>query len=108
MMVPGMPMYPPGMNVVVNNLASDEVKICLHGHPLKTMNLGQLKKLNSKYSSGADCRGKGFYGCRTWGKNPDLERSNPADVIYHCADCEYDLCEKCYNFYGNKSHGHLL
>ena len=72
------------------------------------MDLGHLAQLNSKYNSGADCRGKGFYGCRTWGKRSDIERNDHNEMLYHCADCEYDLCEKCYSFYGNKTHGHVL
>ena len=100
----GMPMQAPQQ---VLGLAPDEFLLKLHPHPLKRQTLGELRKTCGGHST-VNCKGSGFYGCRTWGKNKDIERRDPNDTLYHCADCEYDLCEKCYNFYGNHPHGHPL
>ena len=92
----------------VPGMGPDEFILKLHSHPLKRQTLAELKKTTSGHGSGVSCKGTAYYGCRTWKKQQDIERNDPNDIVYHCADCEYDLCERCFYFYGNKPHGHPL
>ena len=79
----------------------------VHQHPLKKMTLGQLKVISGRYQDGVKCDGQRFYGCMSSGKR-SIERNNRNDMLYHCSECEFDYCMKCYEFYGNKTHKHTL
>ncbi|CDW79161.1 UNKNOWN [Stylonychia lemnae] len=91
-----------------------EVKVKINKGPLALTTVGKLKEKykNAVYNDGVVCKGNQFVGC----KNSDKIGNDPNEVINHCSQCNFDLCQKCFELIENihehplekVTYGHLL
>ncbi|CDW71666.1 wd-40 repeat protein [Stylonychia lemnae] len=81
------------------------VRVKINKNPLTMTTLKKLKEQYKKkaYNEGLICRGNQFAGCKSVGKISN----NPDEVIYHCDQCSFDLCQKCFQLLENV-HDHSL
>ena len=85
-------------------LQNTKIKVSCNSNRLTMMTYAGLKALNSAYKGGWFCDGKKMAGCRG-GKYSSS--SDPDEYRYHCVQCSFDYCEKCFEFYGN-DHEHNM
>eukprot|EP00347_Sterkiella_histriomuscorum_P004764 403359199 len=72
----------------------------IHKHPLQKLTLASLKEKHAKnggYSTGFVCDGAKYVGCQA----SDLIRNNDEDELYHCEECSFDECAKCFETFGD-------
>ncbi|CDW83593.1 UNKNOWN [Stylonychia lemnae] len=91
-----------------------EVKVKISKMPLTLTTLHQLKEKykNGGYNDGVVCKGNQFVGC----KNSDKIGNDHNEVIHHCPQCNFELCQKCFELIENIhehplekfTYGHLL
>lgn len=75
----------------------------IHKHPLTKYQLFEVREKTNSYRSWY-CDGKKFDGCK--GKKTGVN-TNEEDVVYHCATCQFDYCDRCFEVYGD-THVHGL
>ena len=85
--------------------SQESVKVPLYEKPLIKILWGALKQ-KPEYINGWNCRGKEIKGCRN-GKDESFVYSDNNESHYHCKECKFDYCVKCFDFYGN-DHYHTL
>ena len=70
----------------------------IHRHPMEEMSYEELKKRDGNYSSGWGCDCRNFKSCRT-DQGLGFKSSDEYAIMFHDADTQFNLCEKCADFY---------
>ncbi|CDW87961.1 wd-40 repeat protein [Stylonychia lemnae] len=83
-------------------------EVQFHQHPLKLLRFAQIQEIHGpEIGNYWSCNG----GTRTNGCVTKQNRGHPIlkpnEILYHCSDCSFDLCEQCNHSHGHR-HPHLL
>lgn len=82
--------------------ATNKIKTKVSEGLLSMVTFDYLRSLNAGYKDGWFCDGKKISGCRGKGGNGD-----PDEYHWHCVQCSFDMCDGCYEIWGN-DHEHPL
>ena len=86
--------------------SQEQIKVSCHEKPLVKILWGSLKQKQQEYTSGWLCDGRHINGCKS-GKSEYDVMTDAKEFHYHCKECKFDYCAKCFDIYGD-DHSHKL